>query len=282
MFREGGMFAGASAGYVFAMGAFALSSVAAREAPASHDSSPVACANLKTAQREGNLQIQEQAFTDGIDGALRPAVARRVEGVADSDGAGVRVVKKRWSYVPSIVRRQSGFHGARGLLAVGANDAMVEPHSAQHDDAHPGLPEFGAVTLFNSATVEHAPPSGATLIEDKSKAELVYDVNEKRVLDSTGNVLAFDVDPADIENIVRTRQLLKAIEALAKREGVLDVSLSAVDRLYVKGARVIMQVDGEPYNFLTVFDVTANGRMTLLYPLVDAPFRDSLETHSSR
>jgi hypothetical protein len=168
------------------------------------------------------------------------------------------------------------------LLAAATDGGAGGPHLTNDDGAHPGLPDFGAVTLFRSATVEHLAPSGATLLEDRSTAELVYDVKEKRVFDSTGNVLAFGVGPGDIENFVRTRQLLKAMEALADREGLLDVQLSTIDRLYVKGARVIIQVDGEPYNYLTVFDVTANGRMTLLYPLVEAPFHDSLETHSSR
>ena len=168
------------------------------------------------------------------------------------------------------------------LLAVGTDGGAAEPRLANDDDAHPGLPDFGAVRLFRTDTVELQAPSGATLLEDRSKAELVYDVKDKRVLDSSGNVLAFGVGPADVENIVRTRQLLTAIEAVAHTEGLLEVQLSTVDRLYVKGARVIVQVEGEPYNYLTVFDVTASGRMTLLYPLVGAPFRDSLETHSSR
>ena len=267
--------------FLFACGAFALFTVVAGQAPAAHVSRDVVVGNLKTTHWACNAQIQEKGFSGGIDGTLSYAVARGFEGVADSDGAGVCTVQMPWNYLLPIVRTRFGFHQGPGLLAVAANGGIAEPHLAKHDDAHPGLPEFGRVTLSWPA-VEHGAPSGATLLEDKSKAELVYDGKGKRVLNSTGNILAFDVDSADVENVVRTRQLLKAMEALADREGLLGVSLSTVDRLYVRGARVMVQVDGEPYNYLTVFDVTANGRMTLLYPLVDAPFSDSLETHSSR
>ena len=266
--------------FLFAWGTFALFTVVAGQAPAAHGSRDGVVGNLKTTHRACSAQIQENGFSG--DGTLSYAVARGCEGVADSDGPGVRTVQMPWTYLLPIVRTRFGFHQGRGLLAVAANGGMAEPHLAKHDDAHTGLPEFGRVTLSWSAAVEPGAPSGATLLEDKSKAELVYDGKGRRVLDLTGNILAFDVDPADIENVVRTRQLLKAMEALADREGLLDVSLSTVDRLYVKGARVMVQVDGEPYNYLTVFDVTGNGRMTLLYPLVDAPFSDSLETHSSR
>ena len=280
MFRECGMLQVHLLVFLFAWGTFALFTVVAGQAPAAHGSRDGVVGNLKTTHRACSAQIQENGFSG--DGTLSYAVARGCEGVADSDGPGVRTVQMPWTYLLPIVRTRFGFHQGRGLLAVAANGGMAEPHLAKHDDAHTGLPEFGRVTLSWSATVEPGAPSGATLLEDKSKAELVYDGKGRRVLNSTGNILAFDVDPADIENVVRTRQLLKAMEALADREGLLDVSLSTVDRLYVKGARVMVQVDGEPYNYLTVFDVTANGRMTLLYPLVNAPFSDSLETHSSR
>jgi hypothetical protein len=42
-----------------------------------------------------------------------------------------------------------------------------------------------------------------------------------------------------------------------------------------------VQVDSTPFNYLTVLDFAANGQMTLLYPLTDLPFHDSLESHSS-
>jgi len=235
-------------------------------------------------------QIQEKAISeisvDGVNrGALSYAIARGIEGAADTDGTGVITVEKLWNYVRPIVRTRSGFNQAPGLFAVAGDSAMpilsVPRTTAKRDDAHPGLPELRNIMIFQIGGTAGEVPLGAILVDDKSKAELVYDPQEKRLLDSTGDTLSFNVDPADVGGAVGTRQLLIALEALADREGALNMSLSAGDGLYMKGAHVSVQVDSEPYNYLTVFDLAANGQMTLLYPLVDAMFHDSLESHSS-
>jgi len=236
-------------------------------------------------------QVQEKAISeisvDGVNrGALSYAFARGIEGAADTDGTGVITVEKLWNYLRRIVRTRSGFNQAPGLFAVAADSTMpilsAPPTPAIRDESHPGLPELRSVKLFQLGATAGEAPLRATLVEDKSKAELVYDSKEKLILDSTGDTLAFNVDPPDVEGAVETRQLLNALEVLADREGALNMSLSGGDGLYVKGARVSVQVDSEPYNYLTVLDLAANGQMTLLYPLVDSRFHDSLESHSSK
>jgi Caspase domain/Domain of unknown function (DUF4384) len=234
--------------------------------------------------------IQEKAISeisvDGVNrGALTYAVARGIEGAADTDGTGVITVDKLWNYIRPIVRTRSGFNQAPSLFAVAADGAMpilsAPLTQTNRDRAHPGLPEFASVPLFQPGAIGEV-PLGAIRVEDKSKAELVYDSEEKRILDSTGDTLAFNMDPADVEGAVETRQLLNALETLADHEGALNMSLSAGDGLYVKGARVSVQVDSEPYNYLTVFDLAANGQMTLLYPLTDGRFHDSIVSRSSK
>jgi Caspase domain/Domain of unknown function (DUF4384) len=235
-------------------------------------------------------QIQEKAISeisvDGVNrGALSYAIARGLEGAADTDGTGVITVEKLWNYIRPIVRTRSSFNQAPGLFAVAADSAMpilsASPTPAMHDELHPGLPELRSVKLFQLGATAGEAPLHTTLVEDKFKAELVYDSKERLVLDSAGDTLAVNVDHADVEAAVKTRQLLNALETLADREGALNMSLSAGDGLYVKGARVRVQVDSEPFNYLTVLDFAANGQMTLLYPLADPRFHDSLESHSS-
>lgn len=221
-----------------------------------------------------SAQIQEKAISeisvDGVSrGALSFAVARGLEGAADADESGTITVNKLYDYVRPVVRDRSGFSQAPTLYAV-AGDADMPvlagaPRQVRVEAA--GFPALPKVALFQSEGASASePPAGAVLVADKTSAELVYDAGAGQLIASTGDIVAFDLKPADLAEAVAARRLMNALQTLADRGGPLPISLAAGDGLYIEGARAAVRVATSPFDNVAILDLTASGRLILLYP----------------
>jgi hypothetical protein len=230
-------------------------------------------------------QVAELAITEiNVDGSMRGAlsyaVARGLEGGADAARTGSLTVGMLWDYVRPIVRARAESQQAPDLFARDTDSAMpiLVRAPRKTGDPHPGLPDLKPVSLFVRDGAALRLSEGASLANDKAKAELIFDAPRRQILNGVGDVLASDIDGARLDGAIQARRLLTAFMDLADREGGLNVSLHSGNGVYVKGgAPISVRVDRDPYNFLTLLDLTADGEIRLIYP----QGTDPLETKST-
>jgi hypothetical protein len=134
-------------------------------------------------------------------------------------------------------------------------------------DPHPGLPDLKLVSLFVIDNAGSRLPDGASQVNDKARAELIFDAPHRQILNAVGDVLASDIEGTHLGGAIEARRLLMAFMDLADREGGLNVSLHSGDGVYVKdGTPISIRLDRDPYDYLTLFDLTADGEIRLIYP----------------
>lgn len=232
--------------------------------------------------------IQEIQIDGQLRGALSYAVARGLEGAADPDGSGTITLDRLWAYVRNVVRTRSENMQAPvlfardqdgGLLLLSTDGTLPTPTRLQET-----LPDPGTIALFRIGS--DVTPQGAAIVEDRSKADLIFDMARHQILDAAGDVLASDIDATRLQGAVDARRLLSFLRKAAERRGGLTVEVrgentpsgTSDDRIYQDGNRVRFEAEPGNFEFLTVFDVTSDGTVQFLYPRVD--LGDPLATSS--
>src|SRR5262249_21935685 len=146
-----------------------------------------------------------------LRGALSFAVARGLEGGVDtSRSGGALTLDGLWHYVRNVVRQRSSTLQAPVLFARAEEQDMVlfgepttAPPIALMDDKSGTLRPVAVFSL--GAKV---PLQDSVYVDDRGKADLIWDERRGQILDGQGNLLASNFKAADLQSALYARRLI--------------------------------------------------------------------------
>lgn len=222
-------------------------------------------------------KLQELLIDGKAHGALSYYTARAFEGRADKDDDGLLTGEELKNYViPMVVaaaadRQIPEFTGselARGILLV----PRTGPVKAQSE-----LPQ---VSVFIDPPMETGLQiDGMRIASSISAADLVFRAPGKTLHNSAGDQLAEDLPLSGLGQAVASMRLRSWLHKLAEAGNPLSIGIDPDDRLYGPGCAVRLIANSNKYRHFTAFNLTATGRIQLLFPLAD--FADPLLWESS-
>ena len=215
-------------------------------------------------------------------GALSYAFADGLRGAADLNGD-ARITKGELeTYVRRTVRQLSdgaqlpqsepSGHENRALFAL--NRAMVETVGALEETvsaAEASSVQIGVETSFRELPPLQVAGNGWVGIQGTRLGDLgALRLDGSTVLSGVGDRVAVARDRATLQAVVDKHRLVTALLALAQPP--LGIRFDQGDRTYEAGQDLAIRVEGRRTPNLTLFNLDAAGRMSLLYP--DPAFGD--------
>lgn len=209
-------------------------------------------------------------------GALSYAMAKALRGEADSDGDKALTVGEIETYVRRTIRNIS--HGlqrpqisrlsdnTRVLVSLenrSGNETSASPDPARED------PRSVWETAFDDlpeVTVAPGPRAQSSLGSPRSAtAPDVSIESDGTIRSGIGDVLGI---AADAETRQRILDKVRMINHLSSLQGasLLDVYFTAGDKTYREGETIEVSVTGRESAYITLFNIAADGEVSLLYP----------------
>ena len=105
----------------------------------------------------------------------------------------------------------------------------------------------------------------ATLVTDKSDADLIWSVPKGTVEHVVGGVVAENVDAASIKGVVSKWAALKWLKEQAALNPA-DASLTSGNQRYAIGDHVKIELQGTKYPYLTMFNLPLDGHVEFFIP----------------
>ena len=231
----------------------------------------------------------------GFRGALSYAVARAIEGQADTDHDGKITLQELFGQVRSVVYQLSNQRQNPVTLAspnrkldsdvafaLAPKEASATPNSASTGSSViikdlPPEPAPLNVVRLASLDSKSAPLSGLErrevpfeVLSSTNGADLVWDPKSGDVI-SQGDVIAYHVDKTDLPSIVDRSAAILGIKGLAsKRPQVIKVSPD--DKLHRNSEKIFVDIPNVAKRALILFNIAGDGTVQLLYPKAgDAP-----------
>jgi hypothetical protein len=215
-----------------------------------------------------------EIIVDGQNrGALSYAVARGLEGsVADPDRTGSITLDNLWHFVRDDVRTRSDNQQAPTLYSRPEDGGMVIfSDGSQPPKLTSKVPEIPDLHIYSSAqtvSINHA-----STIAKRDEADLIWDP-KGTLIDSSGNVLSDNIDSQKLQDASDARRLILFLRKTAELNGTLDVRFhksglpngTSDDRYQVKDTRLQFESNTSSLEKLFVFDVSADGTVTFLFP----------------
>ncbi len=219
-----------------------------------------------------------EVLIDGVPrGALSYAFASGLRGDGDLNRDGVLTKGELETHVRRTVRQVSdgvqlpqsepAGHEDRSLIALGAPPPppppKVMPLVDRPFEALPPLrvsgdwPGLSGIEVATSATLRRQGPT---------------------VLSSIGDRVAVANDPRTLQAVVDKHRLVEALAKIARPP--LSVQFDKGDRIYVSGQELAIHIDGRRTSHLTLFNLGADGTISLLYPVADLQDPESVAPHS--
>ncbi|MDX2263833.1 MAG: hypothetical protein NW215_02525 [Hyphomicrobiales bacterium] len=145
------------------------------------------------------------------------------------------------------------------LTLVCASSALAAPVRVFLDGAAPGDAAFARETIL-----------GATIVSDKSAADLIWSGTDKSVVTPEGDPWAYGVEAAALQGVVRKWAAVSAIKTrAAARPFEIGVAEGAV--VHRQGKTVTIQSAPSPHPYMTVFNLAPGGDVQFLYPAQGDP-----------
>jgi hypothetical protein len=200
-------------------------------------------------------------------GALSWAVARAFEGRADKDGDGELSELELLSYIVPAVRAQVESQQTPQVLPLRARSV---PLMTLREAKAPGpAPASGdlklKVAVDGGDGAAFADLPYATLVTDKSDADLIWSVPKGTVEHVVGGVVAENVDAASIKGVVSKWAALKWLKEQAALNPA-DASLTSGNQRYAIGDHVKIELQGAKYPHLTMFNLPPDGHVEFFIP----------------
>ena len=214
-------------------------------------------------------QIQEFSLVEGQKrGVLSYAVARGLEGKAATANGTITA----GSLADYVLRNVSVLSNNTQIPQVQVPDRDLSLSGGTVATCTPAatVASLGDVVLVaQGASVPTL--VGASLSSDRTSLNLAWNAKGD-VRNATGDVVAFGVTPAQLQDAVDARRVLNALAKTMEQQcgavgtTVAALNQSASDRYYTPRDRVQVSTGTSALPFLTVVDLTANGTVQFLYP----------------
>lgn len=252
---------------------------------------------LAAADRNSKAPEIKVSGIDGYRGALSYALARALDGAADTDGDGNITIKELFDYVHQVTyqlsdQRQNIVSATAPNLDVATEPVISRsvtilnpPNSKQ--GAQPQLRDamqaWGLSLPLSPVRIaaldnNNARLAGLTPLETKYETvpstqypELIWDARSGDVI-SGGDVVARGVDKADLPAIIDRAATVRALKQIAARS-VQSITLIPDARLHHGGTQVDVEVDQLDDRALLLFNIAGDGTVQLLYPHNDSDAR---------
>jgi len=254
---------------------------------------------LAAADRNSKAPEIKVPGIDGYRGALSYALARALDGAADTDGDGNITIKELFDYVHQVTYQLSD-QRQNIVSATAPNlDAATEPIISRSvtilNPPAPSSKQPAAPQHRNSAQAwgislplspvriaaldnNNARLTGLTPLETKYETvlstqypELIWDAQSGDVI-SGGDVVARGIDKADLPAIIDRAATVRALKQIAARS-VQSIRLIPDAKLHHGGTQVEVEVDQLEDRALSLFNIAGDGTVQLLYPHNDSDAR---------
>jgi hypothetical protein len=247
---------------------------------------------LAAADRNSKAPEIKVPGIDGYRGALSYALARALDGAADTDGDGNITIKELFDYVHQVTYQLSDQRQNIVSATAPSLDVATEPvitrsvtilNSQDPSPKQPAAPQprdavqaWGLSLPLSPVRVaaldnNSARFAGLTPLETKYETvlstqypELLWDAQTRDVI-SGGDVVARGADKADLPAIIDRTATVRALKQIATRS-VQPVRLIPDARLHHGGTQVEVEVGQLDDRALLLFNIAGDGTVQLLYP----------------
>jgi Caspase domain len=246
---------------------------------------------------------------DGLRGALSYAMARAIEGNADSDGDGKITLKELLTNVRQVVyqlseQRQNivtvtspsrnidqdiAFELTRGVHLVEATEPSIRKQGPGGTIAFPPLPKStdaeasriqkavriaaldGQGAHFNGLPRREAP---FEVVRPVDYPDIIWDPKSRDVL-AWGDVVAYAIDKSELPSVIDRAAAVRELKQMATKTPQA-VRLAPDDRLHRSDTIVQVRVAEVANRALILFNIAGDGTVQMLYPVEsDSPIVQS-------
>src|SRR6476620_10579644 len=199
-------------------------------------------------------------------GALSWAFARALEGRADKDGDGQVSELELLGYVVPAVHAMVESQQTPQVLPLRARSV---PLVTLRETKAPAKESGDDLKLNIAVDGGDAGPLGelpfVAIVDDKAKADLVWSPASGKVEHVVGGVVAENVDAEAIKGVASKWAALKWLNAQAALAPV-EAKLETGNQRYAPGDVVKLDIDGEKYPHLTLFNLPPDGHVEFFIP----------------
>ena len=232
----------------------------------------------------------------GYRGALSYAVARAVEGSADTDGDGKTTLKELFTNIRQVVYQLSDqrqnivtttppsvdlnrsvvfeFAGAAAAAAVaGSHEAPAPAPSPAEPVLSVGIDRPIRIASLDGKSEQFA---GLTrreadfqIVRPVDNPDLIWDPASHDVI-AWGDVIAYRVDPSDLSSVIDRAAAIRELKSMATK---VPQSLKVMpdDSLHRRGDLVQLGVSDVAGRALVLFNIAGDGTVQQLYPIASDP-----------
>ena len=227
----------------------------------------------------------------GLRGALSYAVARALEGNADTHGDGNITLKELFGNIRQVVYQLSNERQNIVTLASPSQDLDAEvvfrmTRSVSIDTPH-SLPDSGASSSSQAAgndrPVKIASLDGNTayfaglkaqqahfeIVSPVDHPDLTWDPASHDVL-SWGDVVAYGVNPNDLASVIDRAMAIRELKLIAGKSPQ-SIKVAPDDSLHRNASVVQIEIAEVAGRALILFDITGDGTVQMLYPIGSDP-----------
>ena len=227
----------------------------------------------------------------GLRGALSYAVARALEGNADTHGDGKITLKELFGNIRQVVYQLSNERQNIVTLASPSQDLDAEvvfrmTRSVSIDTPH-SLPDSGASSSSQAAgndrPVKIASLDGNTayfaglkaqqahfeIVSPVDHPDLTWDPASHDVL-SWGDVVAYGVNPNDLASVIDRAMAIRELKLIAGKSPQ-SIKVAPDDSLHRNASVVQIEIAEVAGRALILFDITGDGTVQMLYPIGSDP-----------
>lgn len=223
----------------------------------------------------------------GLRGALSYAVARAIEGNADTRGDGATTLKEFFGNIRQVVYQLSNqrqnivttaspsqnpqtdvvFELTRSV-SIGQQTAQPGPGlEAGHADRPIKIAALDGKTGYFSGL---APREAAfEIVQPIDHPDLIWDPASHDVL-SWGDVVASGIDPADLPSVIDRATAIRELKRIATKEPQ-EINVAPDDSLHHKANLVHVEMKDVADRALILFNIAGDGTVQMLYPVGSDP-----------
>jgi hypothetical protein len=232
-------------------------------------------------------EVQIPGIT-GLRGALSYAVARAIEGSADTRGDGNTTLKEFFGNVRQVVYQLSNQRQNIVTTASPSQDPQTDvvfqltrsvnirppttvpgpgPQVAQEDRPIKIASLDGKTTYFSGLTPRE---SAFEIVQPIEHPDLIWDPASKDVL-SWGDVVASGIDASDLPSVIDRATAIRELKRIASKEPQ-EIKVAPDDSLHHKASLVHVEMSGVADRALILFNIAGDGTVQMLYPMGPDPY----------
>jgi hypothetical protein len=222
----------------------------------------------------------------GLRGALSYAVARMIEGNADTRGGSKTTLKELFGNVRQMVYQLS--NGRQNIVATAspsedlntevmfqmvrsvstiAPPATIDSSPAMGSSSRDDRPIKIASLNGSAAYLANLKPQQANfeIVAPANHPDLTWDPSSHDVL-AWGDVVAYGVDPSDLPSIIDRAMAIRQLKMIAGN-APQAIKVTPNDSLHRNGSMVHIEIDDVAGRALILFNIAGDGTVQRLYPV---------------